>query len=478
MTNSPLVVFTRISPNRNSPRNRPISKITIHHVAGNISIETIGNVFAPASVRASSQYGVGTDGRVGMYVEERDCAWTSSNSANDNQAVTIEVANSAGAPNWPVSDKAFNTLINLCVDICKRNPAIRQRDGSPGLFFDNTPGGSLTHHQMFSRTTCPGDLLRMFSEICRRVNDRLKNKDEVTTPSQAEEVEHYVARVNVDLLNIRSGPGTNHPIVGTITNRGAYTIIAESNGIDATRWGKLLSGAGWISLDFVTRAENIDAEIQSFPISTLNLAAMKSLGISNSPEYWETKNIQFLNELMTNIVQSELFDSRIDNGVTSFSTALKILQDAKVMNNPEYWTKLVEANKDPYLDQLIINAANRCKDPLERIVWAEARGEDARGQELVVNVILNRTLDSSFPTGIYNVIFETNQFTPISNGSYARATPVKAQKDAVINVLNGRDTSQGATFFCTIEAANTENWHQRTLLHLFDHGTHRFFKPR
>jgi len=163
-----MVSHIHISPNSNNPRNRPISKITIHHVAGDLSVEAIGNVFAPVSRQASSNYGIGSDGRVGMYVEERNRAWTSSNAANDHQAVTIEVANNGGRPEWTVSDKAFETLIDLCVCICRRN-------NIPRLVYDGTPNGNLTRHNMFSNTDCPGSFLQSrFSMICRLVNDKLK----------------------------------------------------------------------------------------------------------------------------------------------------------------------------------------------------------------------------------------------------------------------------------------------------------------
>ena len=89
MSNSSLISYTKISPNRTSPRKKPIRKITIHHMAGNLTVEQCGAVFAPTSRKASSNYGIGTDGRIGMYVEEKDRAWTSSSPDNDNQAVTI-----------------------------------------------------------------------------------------------------------------------------------------------------------------------------------------------------------------------------------------------------------------------------------------------------------------------------------------------------------------------------------------------------
>ena len=167
MGNSSMVDYTRISPNSSNPRNKPITKITIHHMAGNLSVETCGNVFAPASRQASSNYGVGSDGRVGMYVEERNRSWCSSSAANDNQAVTIEVANNGGEPNWPVSDKALAKTIDLCTDICKRN-------GIPRLNFTGDATGNLTQHNYFSATACPGPYLKSkFPYIADEVNKRL-----------------------------------------------------------------------------------------------------------------------------------------------------------------------------------------------------------------------------------------------------------------------------------------------------------------
>lgn len=167
MSNSPLVNYTKISPNSTNPRKKKISKITIHHVAGNLSVETIGNIFAPTSRRASSNYGVDNKGRVGMYVEEKNRAWTSSNADNDHEAVTIEVANSGGAPNWPVSDVALNKTIELCVDICKRN-------GIKKLNFTGDKTGNLTMHKWFAATSCPGPYLESkFPYIAQEVNKRL-----------------------------------------------------------------------------------------------------------------------------------------------------------------------------------------------------------------------------------------------------------------------------------------------------------------
>jgi hypothetical protein len=168
MSNSNLVDYTKISPNSSNPRKHKIDKITIHHMAGNLSVETCGEIFQPTERQASSNYGVGTDGRIGLYVEEKNRAWTSSNAANDNRAVTIEVANDGGDPDWHVSDKALEATIALCADICQRN-------GIAALNFTGDKSGNLTMHKWFYATACPGPYLESkFPYIAEEVNRRLK----------------------------------------------------------------------------------------------------------------------------------------------------------------------------------------------------------------------------------------------------------------------------------------------------------------
>lgn len=177
MSNSPLVDYIKISPNSTNPRKDKIKKITIHHMAGNLSVETCGNIFASPSRRASSNYGIGSDGRVGMYVEEKNRAWTSSSADNDNQAVTIEVANDQIGGDWHVSDTALNKLIELCVDICKRN-------GIEKLIYTGDATGNLTRHNMFANTICPGPYLQSkFPYIADEVNKRLGTNAPVHPPN-------------------------------------------------------------------------------------------------------------------------------------------------------------------------------------------------------------------------------------------------------------------------------------------------------
>lgn len=167
MSNSSLVSYTKISPNSNNPRNAAIKKITPHHMAGNQSLASFGNLVAQPSRQMSSNYAIDSNGNIGLYCEEKNRSWCSSSPANDHQAITIEVANDGGAPDWHVSDKALAALINLCVDICQRN-------GIPALNFTGNANGNLTQHNYFTATACPGSYLKSkFPYIAEQVNKRL-----------------------------------------------------------------------------------------------------------------------------------------------------------------------------------------------------------------------------------------------------------------------------------------------------------------
>lgn len=177
MSYSALVEYVRLSPNCTKPRSKKIDAIVIHHMAGNITVEQCGAVFAPTSRKASSNYGVGTDGRIACYVEEENRAWTSGSSAIDNRAITIEVANCSGDPDWKVSDQALEATIALCTDICKRHGFT--------LTYTGDKSGSLHMHKWYQATGCPGPYLGgKFPYIVEEVNKRLGGK--VEPPKEAE----------------------------------------------------------------------------------------------------------------------------------------------------------------------------------------------------------------------------------------------------------------------------------------------------
>ena len=414
MSNSPLVVYTKLSPNHSGKRTKKIDTITIHCMAGNCSVETCGNLFANSARQASSNYGIGTDGRIALYVDEANRSWCTSSNANDQRAVTIEVANNGGAPDWPVSAKAYAALLDLVTDICKRNGIKRLVwSTSKNDRVNHLNGCNMTVHRDYANKSCPGDYLyNRHGQIAAEVNKRLGitdaggstggqtsgntetglkvgdvvdfkgtqhytsaaakdaktckpgkatitavaagkahpyhlkaisgggstvygwvNAADISTGSTGGQTsgntetglkvgdvvdfkgtQHYTSaaakdaktckpgkatitavaagkahpyhlkaisgggstvygwvnaadistgstgtatsyrvRTTADVLNIRKGPGTNYGVAGQIKGKGIYTIVAEAAGPGATKWGKLKSGAGWISLDYVTK---------------------------------------------------------------------------------------------------------------------------------------------------------------------------------------------------------------------------------
>ena len=308
-TNSPLVSYTKLSPNHSGQRTHSIDRITPHCVVGQCSVETLGRIFLPTSRQASCNYGIGVDGRVGMYVEEKNRSWCSSSNANDQRAVTIECASDTTAP-YAFKDVVYQKLITLCIDICKRNGKKKLLWlGDKDKTLNYSPAADemvLTVHRWFANKSCPGDwMYARMGDLASKVTAALSGT--VTTQKQLYRVRKtwsdsksqkgaykilanakacadknpgysvfdtdgnavytsetgsvgvpgdatFKVRVSVSDLNIRSGPGTNYAATGRFTGAGVFTITAVQSGQGSSSdWGKLKSGAGWIALDYAKR---------------------------------------------------------------------------------------------------------------------------------------------------------------------------------------------------------------------------------
>lgn len=178
MSNSSLVSYTKLSPNHSGLRTHAIDRITPHCVVGQCSVEVLGDVFYPTSRGASSQYGIGSDGRIGMYCEEKNRSWCSSSNANDQRAVTIECASDTFYP-YAMKDVVYKSLVELCVDICKRNGKNKLTwlgDKEKTLSYNPNPNEMvITAHRWFAATECPGDWLysrlgNLASEVTTMLN--------------------------------------------------------------------------------------------------------------------------------------------------------------------------------------------------------------------------------------------------------------------------------------------------------------------
>lgn len=251
MSNSHLVTYTKISPNKTSPRNHKIDTISIHCAVGQFTAKELLNLshflkYDPIN-GSSCNYAVGRDGSIGMGVEEKDRSWCTSSRSNDHRAITIEVASDKKAP-YKVTDEAYEALIKLLVDICKRNNIKELKWKADKSLIGKPDKQNMTVHKWFANKDCPGEYLySRHGQIAKEVNAKLKtNKPSSFNP--------YRVRIDIPDLNIRKGPGINYAKTGKVTGKGTFTIVKEAKGKGSkSGWGKLKSGSGWISLDFTSK---------------------------------------------------------------------------------------------------------------------------------------------------------------------------------------------------------------------------------
>ena len=305
-SNSPMVVYTKLSPNHSGQRTHSIDRITPHCVVGQCTAEGLGGWFAKSSTQASSNYGIDKDGRVALYVEEKNRSWCSSSNANDQRAITIECASDTTEP-YAFRDIVYQTLIKLCVDICKRNGKSRLLwlgDKDKTLAYEPKSGEMiLTVHRWFANKSCPGTwMYARMGDLAKKVTAALQGSDSGSSDSDAKEQVKwyrvrktwsdsksqkgayklfgnakkcadqnqgykvfdadgkvvyepktaadvpYLVKVDIPDLNIRKGPGVSYDRTGRYTGIGTFSIVAEQDG-----WGKLKSGAGWICLGYTKR---------------------------------------------------------------------------------------------------------------------------------------------------------------------------------------------------------------------------------
>ena len=313
-TNSKLISYTKLSPNHSGQRTHSIDRITPHCVVGQLSAESICGCFTSPSRQASCNYGIGKDGRISLCVEEKNRSWCSSSNANDQRAVTIECASDMSEP-YAMNSAVYNSLIKLCVDICRRNgkkKLLWLADKNKTLnYAPKSDEMVLTVHRWFANKSCPGNWLysrlgdlaakvtselskttsgggtastsqmyrvrktwsdskrqlgayKLLANAKKKANENAGYKvfdvsGNIVYPTAVKPTQtpaantSYKVQIDIANLNIRKGPGTNYGKTGQFTGKGIFTIVQESKGEGATLWGKLKSGAGWISLDFAKK---------------------------------------------------------------------------------------------------------------------------------------------------------------------------------------------------------------------------------
>jgi hypothetical protein len=227
-------------------------------VVGQLTAESICGCFTSTSRQASCNYGIGTDGKVALCVEEKNRSWCSSSSSNDQRAVTIECASDTVEP-YAMNSKVYDSLVKLCIDICKRNGKTKLLWlGDKDKTLNYSPKSDemvLTVHRWFANKSCPGNwLYAKLGDLAQTVTASLSGTQTTESQLAASATGSYKVKVSISDLNIRKGPGTNYAKTGKYTGKGTFTIVETKSGKGSTAgWGRLKSGAGWISLDYAVK---------------------------------------------------------------------------------------------------------------------------------------------------------------------------------------------------------------------------------
>lgn len=248
MGNSPLISYVKLSPNNSGLRRYKIDTITIHCTAGQCSIEALGNMFSKASRQASANYGIGYDGRIGMYVEEKNRSWCSSSGANDHRAITIEVSSDNKHP-YAVTEKVYKALIDLCADICKRNgiKALLWR-GDKSLI-GQVDKQNMTVHRWFSAKACPGDFLySRHGDIARQVNAKLGCVLAPCAPVKPQIIKG-------DYVTIANARKIGSKVYGTTYNGGSFRMWYSRYKVLSVTGNRAAIGIGVISAAYVNTAD-------------------------------------------------------------------------------------------------------------------------------------------------------------------------------------------------------------------------------
>ena len=208
-TNSKMVVYTKLSPNHSGQRTHSIDIISPHCVVGQVTAESLGNIFSKSSYRASSNYGIDKDGRVGLYVEEKNRSWCTSSNANDQRAVTIECASDTASP-YRMNNAVYQTLIKLCTDICRRNgkkKLIWFGDKNKSLnYAPKSDEMVITVHRWFANKSCPGDwLYSRLGDLAKKVTEELGGEEDDKETDKGLQAKDLAALSNEEVI-LKVGP--------------------------------------------------------------------------------------------------------------------------------------------------------------------------------------------------------------------------------------------------------------------------------
>ena len=275
-TNSSLVSYTKLSPNHSGKRTHSIDRITPHCVVGQLSAESICGCFTSTSRQASCNYGIGTDGRVSLCVEEKNRSWCSSSSANDQRAVTIECASDKTEP-YAMNSKVYDSLVRLCTDICKRNGKKRLLWlGSKSKALNYSPKSDemiLTVHRWFANKSCPGDWLYLrLDDLAEKVTKNLSGTTTSTTTTATKKDTLY--RVQVGAYSVKNNADVQ---LKKVKAAGFDTYMVKVGGLYKIQVGAYSKKENAEAMQKKLKAKGFDSFITTESGSAVTTTSKKSI---------------------------------------------------------------------------------------------------------------------------------------------------------------------------------------------------------
>lgn len=277
-TNSSLVSYTKLSPNHSGKRTHSIDRITPHCVVGQLSAESICGCFTSISRQASCNYGIGTDGRVSLCVEEKNRSWCSSSSANDQRAVTIECASDKTAP-YAMNSKVYDSLVKLCTDICKRNGKKKLLWlGSKSKALNYSPKSDemvLTVHRWFANKSCPGDwLYSRLDDLAEKVTKNLSGTTTSTTTTTTTTKKDTLYRVQVGAYSVKNNADVQ---LKKVKATGFDTYMVKVGGLYKIQVGAYSKKENAEAMQKKLKAKGFDSFITTESGSAVTTTSKKSI---------------------------------------------------------------------------------------------------------------------------------------------------------------------------------------------------------
>ena len=459
-TNSPMAVYKKLSPNHSGQRTHSIDRITPHCVVGQCTAEGLGDWFMNTGIQASSNYGIDKDGRVGMYVEEKNRSWCSSSNAKDQRALTIECASDTAEP-YAFKDVVYQTLIRLCIDICKRNGKNKLLwFGDKDKTLNYTPKSGemiLTVHRWFANKSCPGNwMYARMGDLADKVTaalggssgsgsiskgmqasvlkdlseaDAIKKVGALFTADQKES--RILASVSLAQFILESGYGKSE------LAQNANNLFGMKKSLSGNTW----SGSTWDGKSVYTKKtqeQNADGSYETITADFRKYPCIEDSIADHSAYLLGAKNGCKL---------------RYDGlkGCTEYKKAVQIIKDGGYATSLTYAEKLCCIIEKWKLTDYDANASGGSSDTAVKWYRVRKSWEDAKSQLGAFKILKNAKKNADEHPGYTVYDFEGKVIYPASSSPGLSSSDVPFLVKVSISDLNirrGAGTNYDRTQFC------------------------------